>query len=539
MLTWFAAVFALQAKPELPERLMTRLGGFHYAVSTKIVDAQRFFDQGLACIYGYQYAAARRSFERAAQFDPECAMNYFGIAQSYGPNINAPEVSAESTKLAIKALGRADAAKSATPLERDLIAAVRKRFASDNPKDRTKLNRDYAQAMDGIWRRHPNDPDVGALFAEAKIDLHPWSQWTLDGKPEEGTIEAITALESVLKMNPKHPMGLHLFIHATESSPNPERAFDVANRLMGLQPDLGHMQHMPSHIYVRTGRWKQAVEANLKSIAAYENYIRSRGLDPYATPNVHHDGEMLAYAAAMRGQSALAIKAVDINGFSAEWLAKNAANMDGDLAIPIEILQRFGRWEQILKTPEFDPKLPISRAMRAGAQAVAYSATDRLDAAKREQARFQEILDSIPLDKTDGTNRIHDVLDVERHLVAGEILIRESGHEDAGIAEMKAAVECEDHLKYGLPPSWFQPARHPLGAGFLYLGRYKDAEAVFRKDLQIHPHNGWALIGLSKALRGQKRDREADSALKEFKIAWADADIKIETSCLCLTPKSP
>ncbi len=534
MLLGLIVALAVNSQTSKPEAALASLGGFHRKVATESPQAQRFFDQGLLCLYAFHYGQARRSFQVAVTLDPKCAMNYWGIAYSYGPFINAPDVDPAQSKRALDALNQADAAPEAFPLERQIIGAQRVRFSTDGPADRTKLNQAYAGQMGALWKAHPNDPDVGALYAEALIDERPWNQWTLDGKANPGTLEAISVLESVLRMNSKHPMGLHMYIHALEASPQPERALRAADTLFNLVPELGHLQHMPCHIYARLGRWERSITANLDAIAKVDKYMASRGIDPNRGPRVDHYGEALAFAAGMRGMSQLALDAVTLKGTPLKDLEADYADADGDLAMPLEIEQQFGKWDQILSTPSFGAKLPISETMRLGARCVAYAATGHLAEAKTERDRFGQSLSKIPASKSDGLNLVHDILAVEHHLMEGEILIREAGHEDDGLAELRRAVECEDALHYSEPPEWLMPTRHSLGAALLLLGRYREAEPVFRENLRRTPNDGWATLGLAKSYAGEGKNREAALYQSKFKKLWKDADISINTSCLCL-----
>ncbi|MBS1718206.1 MAG: hypothetical protein JSS72_10800 [Armatimonadetes bacterium] len=537
MITAYLLV-ALAQQPGKPEALMTRLGGFHRAVSTKNRTCQQFFDQGLACLYGYQYSTALRSFQQAINADPECAMAYWGLAASYGPTINTPDVDAEDSKKALEALDHADKAKEASELERELIAAQRLRFNASGPKDRTALNAAFSNRMRTVWEHHRRDSDVGSLFAEALLDERPWDQWTLDGKPNPGTEEAVSTVEEVLRQSPRHPMALHVYIHAVEASPHPEKALKAADTLFDLQPDLSHMQHMPCHIYARTGQWAKSIHSNIVAIARVKEYQLSRGISPKAAPNVGHYSHALAFAAGMRGQSKIALHSMDLGGLSNEYLEKNAANFDGELAMPLEVQQQFGKWDDVLSAQIFGKGLPIARTMQAGARAVAFAATGELEQAKKELVRFAEAKQLIPADKADGRTMIHDVLAVEQHLATGEVLIREAGKEEEGLQEMRKAVELEDHLPYSEPPDWIMPTRHALGAALLMLGKYPEALDVFNENLRRLPNDGWATMGLSKALRGLGQVKEADKTLAKFKTLWKDADITISTSCMCLEPRT-
>ena len=517
---------------------MDNLGGFHRATSTTNLQAQRFFDQGLACLYSFHYSTAKRSFQRAIELDPDCAMNYWGLAFSDGPYINHPEVDEATSKETLAALDKADSAIHATPLEREIIAAQRLRYAIPAPKDRSQLSANYSNAMRQIWNNNKTDADVGAMFAEALIDERPWHQWSLTGQPMPGTLEAVGVLEDCLKINPKHPMALHMYIHAVEASMHPERALKAADILEGLLPQVGHMQHMPCHIYARIGQWDKAIDANLKALKNVFDYAASRGVSITSRPRVDHYDAALAYAAGMKGRSKLAISSLNTQGFSREWMAKNGKEYDGDLAMPVTVLQQFGHWDEILATEPFPSNLPISQTMLLGAQTVAYSAREQLDQAKRCYQNFVESEARVPADATDDLNLYRDILDVEKHLCLGEILIRQKTTVNAGLSELSLAVSLEDRLNYSEPPSWLMPTRHALGAALLLLGKVKDAEPVFREQLRRTPNDGWALMGLSKSLRGQNKIVEANKYAALFKREWKNADVTISTSCMCLEPMS-
>lgn len=517
---------------------MENLGGYHRATSTDNERAQKYVDQGLACLYGYQERSALRSFKQAADLDKDLAFAYWGIAYSYGPTINSPSVDDDSAKAALAALDQADAAPHATPVERELIAAQRLRFALPAPKDRKQLNAKYSAAMREIWHAHPDDPDVGAMFAEALINELPWKQWTLDGKPQPGTLEAIQTLEQCLKLAPKHPMALHMYIHAVEGSPNPEKSLNVAETLDGLQPDLAHMQHMPCHIYARVGQWDRAIAANIRAIKRSNEYMKLRGLAKPLWPNVDHYGAALAYAAAMKGQSRLALSALDTKGFTREWMAKEGTEFDGDLAMPVTVMQQFGQWEQILAIEPFPKNLPVSQTMLLGAKTVAFSALGRLSEAKEAYKQFVASEARIPADKSNGITLYRTLIAVERHLCLGEILIRQDASTREGLSQLRKAVSLEDLLDYSEPPAWLMPTRHALGAALLMVGKYSEAESVFRTQLQKTPNNGWALMGLAKSLNGQGKRGESKKYLAMFKREWSQADIIISTSCMCLEPRT-
>lgn len=533
-----ALLFAmLQAgqKPQ-PETLLPNCAGFHRAISTTDRLAQRYFDQGLVYLYSYHYRSARRSFEEALKRDPESAMAYWGVAFSYGPDINSPDVDRESSQAALKALDRARHAAHCTALERQLIDAQALRFDPTGPDERKPLNRAYAEAMNALWLAHDRDPDIGAMYAEALIDERPWNQWTKDGKPQPGTLDAVAALERVLKLDPRHPLGLHLYIHALEASSTPQKALSAANRLYNLLPDIAHMQHMPSHIYARLGMWERSVKANLDALQKEEAYARSRGIDLRAWPKVEHYNMALAFAAGMRGQSRIALEGVTIEGFTREQFETNFADYDQNIAMPLTVQQMFGKWDAILRTPSFGPKFPIAETMRYGARTVALAATGRLDEARQSRSRFLEMFDALPTRQRWYVTPIRDILNVEKHLITGEILIREPGGVDEGLTELRLAVEAEDQLPYAEPPDWVMPTRHSLGAALLMHGRFEEAKQVFQDNLRRTPNDGWATLGLYKAYIGLHASDDARRELQRFNRLWRDADIKISTSCMCLEP---
>jgi tetratricopeptide (TPR) repeat protein len=388
--------------------------------------------------------------------------------------------------------------------------------------------------MRDVWKAHPDDADVGALFAESLMDLRPWDLWTGEGKPQPGTDEVVATLEAVLAGSANHPLALHLYIHAVEASPTPERAVRPADRLRNLQPGLGHLVHMPSHIDVRTGNWAQAMEANAKAIEADRKYRAKSPQQGFYRVYMAHNHHMLSYAATMRGQSQKAIAAINemAQGIPPEFVKENAALVDGFTAMPLEILVRFGRWEEVLAAPEPPDYLPIARSLRHCARAIAFAARKEVEMARGERESFLKARALVPKEARFGNNTAEDLLAVAEHLLAGEILYR-AGKVDEGIAELREAVRREDLLRYSEPPDWIHPIRHALGATLLAEGRAAEAEKVYREDLQKLPENGWSLFGLARSLRLQKKEDEAKRLEARFQKAWSEADIKISSSCFC------
>src|SRR5207247_4545251 len=187
------------------EPLYEGLGSYSRKVTTNAAEAQRYFDQGLAFLHGFNHRAAIRAFQQAAELDPECAMAHWGVALACGPHINFTAVPPPAAELAWKEISLAlENAANASPVERAMIDALAKRYANPQPEDRSGLDRAYADAMREVWKKFPDDPDVGARFAEAMMDLRPWDQWTPKGQPNPGTDEILATLEVVFKLSPKH-----------------------------------------------------------------------------------------------------------------------------------------------------------------------------------------------------------------------------------------------------------------------------------------------------------------------------------------------
>lgn len=500
-------------------------------------EAQEYFDQGLAFLYAFNHDEAIRSFRRAAELDPECAMARWGIAYANGPHINNPAVPPER-EAAAHAAAR-EAHRLAVALDegpdRALVEAVAVRYGSPQPEDRAPLDEAFAAAMAEVHRRFPEDGDVGALYAEALMDLHPWDLWTHAGEPEPWTPEIVGLLEEVLARHPDHPLALHLYIHAVEASNEPGRADRAADRLRDLMPGLGHLVHMPSHIDVRRGRWAEAIVANTKAIEADRAY-RARATEPpdFYRLYMAHNHHMKAYAAMMVGRSEMAVTSIRelVADIPEDWLEANASWADGFIAMPYEVMMRFGLWEEILAEPVPAGYLPFTRSMHHAARAVALAALDRPQEARAEQALFLAQREHLPGDSIFGNNRAHDLLDVADRLVEGEIAYRE-GEKQAAVEALYEAAAREDRLNYDEPPDWIQPVRHALGATLMQEGRFAEAEQVYREDLEKLPGNGWSLYGLARSLRLQQRTTEADRVEELFKAAWAEADVPLRSSCYC------
>ncbi|HKQ97468.1 MAG TPA: hypothetical protein VJV75_06315 [Candidatus Polarisedimenticolia bacterium] len=520
-------------KPDVP--LFDGLGDYGRAVGTASPDAQRYFNQGLMFLFAFNHDEAIRAFRKAADLDPKCGMAWWGVAVAYGPHINNPFVPPDRAKLAWEALGKAKAAGAGiSGADNGLINALASRYADPQPEDRAPLDKAYADAMRTAWQNNPDDADIGALFAESLMDLRPWDLWTPDGKANPGTDEILKTLETVMAKSPNHPLALHLYVHAVEMSPTPEKGDGAADRLRDLTPGLGHLVHMPSHIDVRRGRWGQAMGANTRAMEADDRYNAQVPRQGFYRVYMAHNHHMFAHAAMMLGQSAAALDAIDtlVSRMPDDWKVENAPLADGFLAMPLEVRMRFGKWDEILAAPEPPATQPIGRAMRQYARGVAFAAQGKSAEALEAQKAFVEARDAVPKDAQFGNNKAVNLLAVATEVLDGEIRFR-AGDKAKGIAALQRGVAAEDQLHYDEPPDWILPVRHALGAALLEAGRAVEAEKVYREDLRRLPDNGWSLFGLTRSLALQGKTREAKEVQARFDEVWSGADVTLKSSCFC------
>ena len=517
--------------------MLEGLGDHSMLITTRHPDAQRWFDQGLALTYGFNHDAAGRSFLRATEVDPECAMCWWGAALVLGPHVDAGMDPAYN-RAAWDRLQRAKAAAKDGPArERDYVEALAARYAQDPPEDRHALDEAYAAAMGELARRHPDDLDAATLFAEALMNLQPWDYWDEAGNPKGNTAQIVAVLESVIGRNPDHPGALHLYIHAVEASNEPERGVAAADRLRTLMPGAGHLVHMPAHIYARVGRWHDAVIANENAIAADDAYLAACRPQPgvYPLGYVPHNHHFLWFAATMSGQRDTALAA-------AEATAERTSDPDLMRAPGFEAMQyfsltplfadvRFGRWQQVADTPSPASDLPYMVAMWHYAQGLAAVRQGRDEDARRHHATLAKATDDPAIEAMMSWERYSLVhgLRIGERVLAAEIAAA-VGDDEVAIAAFREAMAIEDELPYDEPPGWHLPVRHSLGAMLVGAGRPAEAEEVYREELRRNPENGWSLFGLSQALLAQGQDDEAAAVNARFGQAWAQADIVLSAS---------
>ncbi len=516
-------------------RIYRGFDGYVRKVTTDSAEAQQWFNQGIQLLYGYNHDEAIRSFEQAAKLDPSCAMAWWGSAYARGLHINNPEMGEEQSRLAYEAAQKAaKALDNESPVEQALVHAVGTRYAWPAPKDRSSLDQKYAEAMEAVWHRFPHDADVGALYAESLMNLQPWDLWTATGAPKGRTLEIAAVLERTLAQHPRHPGANHFYIHAIEASPWPERGVPAAERLQNLVPGSGHLVHMPSHIFIRVGRYADAAEANARAIAADEAYFAVAPKPDFYSLYFLHNVHFLAYAAMMEGryETALAASRKIEKTIPADFLKNYVTIADGFMPTSLHVMIRFGKWEEILAEPEPEEWRLFSRAERHFARSVAFSALGQTEQARREI----ELLDEVAKNLTDewkmGNNSAQEVLAIARLMAEGELAFRQ-GETEQAFALLRKAVSLEEALSYDEPPGWMQPVRHALGALLLADGRAAEAEGVYRADLVRHPNNAWSLLGLQQSLEQQGKLQESQALNAQVQQAWARADVMPVASCYC------
>jgi tetratricopeptide (TPR) repeat protein len=515
--------------------LFTGLGDLSYPISTEKKNTQIYFDQGLKLTYGFNHSEAHRSFLEASRLDKNAPMAYWGQAYTLGPNINDPFPDTERKLKSWEAIQNAKKLSAkVTPKEQALIEALEQRYSEDTTAETAALNMNYMKAMAKVADRFPNDDHILTLYAASIMNTVPWNYWDKNGKPSDNIPEAQAALEKAMKINPNNPGAHHYYIHMVEL-PQPDLAVPSADALGKLMPSAGHIVHMPSHIYIRVGRYLDAVKVNEKAILADEDYISecyAQGMYPlgYYPHNIH----FLWSAASLLGDSELAIDAakktaekVPVGELKALPFLQNFA------ATPLLAYVRFGRWNEILTTPSPNSEIKHLKLIWHYARGIAFTRKNNTKEAIEELEAIKSLIEDPEMLElfASGFDSSSVLAQVAHEVVAGEIALVQGAHKEA-VTHLEKAVELEDNLVYTEPSAWYIPPRQNLGAALLATQNYSRAESVYREDLKKLRQNGWSLMGLHQSLKLQGKVEEAEKVLKEFKKAWLYADFEIESSVL-------
>ncbi|MBK9109284.1 MAG: hypothetical protein IPM92_13190 [Saprospiraceae bacterium] len=525
-------------KGENKAPLFDGLGDLNYSITTKHPDAQKYFNQGLTLSYAFNHAEAARSFHYATKLDPDCAMCFWGFAYVLGPNYNAG-MEPDNYERAYTAVQKAvQLIKNGSPKEADLINALAQRYAAEPPATRGHLDSAYSQAMKMLYTKYPEDPEIAALYVESVMDLHPWDLWDKQGKPKPWTPELVTILESVMQKFPKHPGVHHFYIHAVEASFTPERALASAKLFDdGIIPNAGHLVHMPSHIYIRTGDYHLGSIANINAVKIDSQYVSScHAQGAYPLAYYPHNYHFLAATATMEGKEEWAVSAAQkVSDHADRDLMKDPmwGTLQHYYTIPYFVHLKFGNWDEVLQMNNFDVNLKYPQAIRNYARGYAFLAKNEMENAMEEW----KMLDSLSRDTSLAAitiwyiNNVQTITQLASKVLYAEILATKKQYQES-IKLLVEAVAIEDGMNYNEPPDWFFSIRHHLGAVLIEAGQYDEAIQVYEKDLQWWPKNGWALHGLKQAYHA-KKDRKALAKTEVLLAeAWKHADLQIQESRL-------
>jgi len=519
-----AAAGAAPPPAAVDQPLIPGLGTRSFKITTSSQAAQQYFDQGLRIAWNFNHAEAQRAFQKAQRLDPACAMCYWGEAYVLGPNINVPMDPAANVPAAAAATKAKTLAAKATPREQALIEAIAARYSADPKAERPALDEAYANAMAGAAARFPDDVDVLALYAEALMDRSPWDYWEPGGsKPKEVVAPLVATLETVLRKDPNHIGGIHLYIHAVEASADAKRAEPYADKLAKLAPNAGHLVHMPAHIYYRLGRYKDSLATNQVAVKVDENYIRQfapQGVYPlgYYSHNLH----FVMVSAQMSGEAGIVIAAAD-------KLAKNIPD-EVAKAVPLVVPMKaapywshaqFSDLATILALPEPSAELPYLQVAWRYARGVAFAQGGSPEAARTQLAAIERTLSQADYSAfTAWGIPAKDVGRIAAHVLRARIA-QATNDLDGAVRELEAAVAIQDALPYMEPPYWYYPVRQTLGAVLLQKGDLQRAREAFRESLAKTPNNSWSLYGLEQTFTKQGLSAEAREVEKYLARAWS------------------
>lgn len=508
------------------------LGNLRYPVTTTSLKAQEYFDQGLRLIYAFNHWEAVRSFQEAVRLDPEFAMGYWGLALAFGPNINDWNP-ADRERLAFESIGKAKSKTARiSAVEKDLIQALARRFDGMAHANRDSLNNAYAESMEAVAAKYPNEVEVMVLAADAIMNAMPWNYWNKDGSPKPATSRARQLLERALKQAPQHPGAHHLYIHLVEASAKPEDALGSARFLEDAMPGAGHIVHMPSHIYVRTGQYHRSLEINIRATKADEDYLSSSGNQGmYRSGYYPHNIDFICYSAYMEGKSGVGIPNALKLAYKGNFIAESLPGFYQYFTIePMVAYVRFGKWNDILSLPEPEDKLLYAKLIYRFSRGLALLRKGYTAHAREELYQLDSLAKLDTLNQMMVTfNTVSSSAQVALHILRGEMLLKENKYSDA-INHFKKAVRAEDDMTYNEPPDWKLPARHYLGAALIKAGDYKQAEEVYLEDLKRNRENGWSLTGLQQCQSHLGKKSELPETAKRFASAWREADVAITSS---------
>ena len=516
--------------------LFEGLDAVDFPISTSNQLVQKYFNQGMVLAYGFNHAEAARSFHYATKLDPGCAMAYWGFAYVLGPNYNAG-MESDNYERAYEAIQKAiQLSDKTTKKEQRLISAMSARYTEEVKEDRSALDLAYAEEMGKVFQQFPKNADIGAMYAESLMNLHPWDLYDKNGNPKEWTPEILQTIQKVLEIDPKHPGAHHFYIHAVEASSTPEKGLASAKIFDdGLTPGAGHLVHMPSHIYIRTGDYHKGTLSNIRAVKADSTYLEvchAHGAYPLAY--YPHNWHFMAATATLEGNSKWAILAANklAEGTDKRIMAEPGwGTLQHYYVTPYNVYVKFGKWDEILQLPQEADSLIYPVAVRHYARGMAFLGKKDLGQAKKELAELEKFSKDERLKEITvwDINDTYTLIQIAYRVLKAETLAAEQKYSES-ISLLQEAIVIEDGLNYNEPPDWFFSVRHHLGAVQLNAQQFSAAITTFQEDLQRLPKNGWALHGLKLAYEGQKKFEDAQSLDQDLKRIWATADVKLAGS---------
>ncbi len=514
--------------PKLDTKWQTNL-----KITTASKEAKVFFNQGLFYLYAFNHAEADRSFKEAIRLDSTCAMCHWGVGLGLGPNINMPMPEANNADAYAYSQKALILSEKVSKIEKALINALVTRYTEIPPANRYALDSIYSEEMRFVAQRYREEIDIATLFVESLMDCMPWDYWLPDGQPKPRTREALAVLDYIAEKEPNHPGANHYYIHAAEAV-HPDLATSSADKLTNMDLQSGHLVHMPSHIYIRTGRYNDASVANQKAMLVDEAYIERcniQGIYPaaYYPHNIH----FLWFASSMEGRSEVSIAAArKLVTKTPKAMVQVVPRLERYFTMPYFSLIRFGKWDQVLAEPKPDEDLIYATAMWHYARGMAYANKGKLKKAKKELAIVAEAIKNETLIALEKPNYpATKLVEMATLVLTGEIAGKQRKYADK-VAHIRAAVSIQDGLRYSEPPHFYFPVRQALGNALLEANKTIEAEKIFKEDLAKFPRNGWSLFGLHQSLTKQNKMEEARTIKNEFEKAWTKADVVLKQAVM-------
>jgi tetratricopeptide (TPR) repeat protein len=513
-------------------RILPGLGNLHYPVTTTSIKAQEFFEQGLRLVYAFNHWEAIQAFREAIRIDPEFAMGYWGLALAYGPNLNDVNPK-DRERIAYESVQKAKARMGViSQVEKDLIAAMAARYNGKAYDNRDSLNRSYAEAMLKLTRIYPDDAEVQTLCADAIMNTMPWDYWNKDGSPKPETATAKNVLELALKKHPEHPGAHHLYIHLVEASPSPELALPSAKFLETAMPGAGHLLHMPTHIYIRTGQYARSIEWNVKAVQVDEDYLSaSANQGMYRMGYYPHNIDFISFSSYMEGRSAMGIQNAMKLAYKGSMITESNPVIAQYYSVePMLAFVRFGKWNDILSLAAPHRDMVYMNAIWRFARGIAFVRAKNIDQASIELVKLDSLSKHEALKSVYFSfNPASDIVQVPLHILKGELLLKQNKLNE-GLAALQDAVKAETNLRYMEPPDWKIPSRHFLGAALYDAGKFAEAEQVYMEDLKVNRENGWSLLGLQLSQQKQGKKTDATTIAKRFSKSWKNSDVVVTAS---------